>query len=611
MFKHKIELLLLSSLLLSGCGGSDSPAEEVEPPVVPPPAPTPTEFEHKIEGTIAYLGAVAGADICVDLDMNKRCDETDPQSSSETDGSYQIDWNSNTENPQYYLIANWTDTQTSTLATPAPLASQFKANALNLSNSNTDDNNTQHQRLNAVIGNGIGQLFSLQDHSGAINALTHIEFQRYEMMLEQALSSSDILLKKQELALILDSLYPHSSSNVYQVSAEQSEAIEFVDTQRLHSHLTALIDDNLTAILGIDKLFSSSKAGLIALSEGSGLSLEDYLNSDPIDVRFLVNNTLIAQGYIDTPFDEKIMSEVDWQVLQTNIMNDDLTPNKFTLAPVHLNSFFSLDYGNPDLILLGFINDNQINASISDSSGVQETPLECWNSQLEKWINGDRNDQGYQPIALAFNNNTLTTHYDGTAVPIHFSIEKHHRDSEQWQAIISATPAELKLDQLVWPEYIYRYHIEQTQDVMCRVETDFLTWDMPIHNDPEQLTTADIARLFWPAFYPDEVVIDEENQRLSVELTLGNLNTFEWSLQTSPNDLSVIHILEVDVPQELDAIILPDDYLIEGDKIIEIEINPANSFDDMNDYLLLTYDGEEESFTQRIYAHIISLLPSR
>ncbi|MBW8183151.1 hypothetical protein [Shewanella nanhaiensis] len=610
MFKHKIELFLISSLLLSGCGGSDSPAEEVEPPVVPP-APTPTEFEHKIEGTIAYLGAVAGADICVDLDMNKRCDEADPQSSSETDGSYQIDWSSSTENPAYYLIANWTDTQTSTLAAPTPLSSQFKANALNLSSSKTDADAAQRQTLNAVINNGIGQLFSLQDHSGAINALTHIEFQRYEMMLEQALSSSDILLKKQELALILNSLYPHSGSNVYQVSTEQSEAAGFVDTQRLHSHLTALIDDNLTAILGIDELFSSSKAALITLAEESGLSLEEYLNSDPIDVRFLVNNTLIAQGYIDTPFDEKIMSEVDWQVLQTNIMNDNLTPNKFTLAPVHLNSFFSLDYGNPDLTLLGSINNNQIYGSIADSSSVQETPLECWNGPLEKWINADRDDQGYQPIALEFNNNTLTTHYDGTDVPIHFSIEKYHRDSEQWQAIISATPEEFKLDQLIWPEYIYRYHIEQTQDVMCRVETDFLTWDMPLHNDPQLLTTADIARLFWPAFYPDEVAIDEENQRLSVELTLGTISTFEWSLQTSPNDLSLIHVLEVDVPQELDANILPDDYLIEGDKIIEVDINKANSFDDMNDYLLLTYDGEEESFSQRIYAHIISLLPSR
>jgi hypothetical protein len=134
---------------------------------------------------------------------------------------------------------------------------------------------------------------------------------------------------------------------------------------------------------------------------------------------------------------------------------------------------------------------------------------------------------------------------------------------------------------------------------------------MPSHNDPDRLTTADMARLFWPSFSSDEVTINEAKKQLSIELTLGTLSTFEWSLQTSPNDLPVIHIVEINVPQEIAAQVIPDNYLINDDVIIEIEINKAISFNDVNDFLLLTYNGEEDSFGQRYYQHLISLLPSK
>ncbi|MFT5704359.1 MAG: hypothetical protein ACI8SK_000305 [Shewanella sp.] len=611
MLKCKIRLLLLSLLLLSACGGSD----EVEPPIAKPqpPMPTPDEFDHKVSGTVAYLGAIAGADVCADLDMNKSCDADDPQSTTQPDGSYLINWTDSTENPEYYLIANWTDTHTSNLSVPTQLSVKYKSTLLNTPQL-MPPNNTHSvapKKASAIINNAAAQLMSLNEHDGAINALTHIEFQRYEQMLSQALSSSDIVITKQSLAVILSSLYPHSGSDVYQLSTEQSKAEAFASTQKLHSHLTALIDDNLTAILGVDEVLSSSKAALMLLIEGSGLSVDEYLNADPIDVRFLVNNTLLAQGYIDTPFDEKIMSENDWQILQSSIMDDGLTPHQFTLAPVHLNSFYTLDYGDPDHTLAGFVTNNQLTGTIIDLSNEQPIPAECWNGQLEKWINADRDDQGYQPVAAEYKNNTITTHYDGTDVPINFSVEKHHRDSVEWGAIISATPSAFKLNKLVWPEYIYRYNIEQTQDVMCRIEANYSTWDMPSHNDPDRLTTADMARLFWPSFSSDEVTINEAKKQLSIELTFGTLSTFEWSLQTSPNDLPVIHIVEINVPQEIAAQVIPDNYLINDDVIIEIEINKAISFNDVNDFLLLTYNGEEDSFGQRYYQHLISLLPSK
>ncbi len=69
MLVKKLGLLLLSSSFLVACGGSDSDdttLPDVLPPVTDPTVPA--EYNHQIQGVVAYQGAIAGANVCVDLD---------------------------------------------------------------------------------------------------------------------------------------------------------------------------------------------------------------------------------------------------------------------------------------------------------------------------------------------------------------------------------------------------------------------------------------------------------------------------------------------------------------------------------------------------------------
>lgn len=608
MLVKKLGLLLLSSSFLVACGGSDSDdttLPDVLPPVTDPTVPA--EYNHQIQGVVAYQGAIAGANVCVDLDMNQLCGAEEPTSSTDNDGFYQIDWVSTTETPSFYLLASWTDTSNSNPAQPKLLSSAFKAEKLKQTAS-TSSTTASSSKVTAVISNGDAQLISMSGHGGAINALTHLEFQRYEQMLAQGLSADEIQALRIQLSIILDALYAPLTAQAYQVTAERSASDEFLDTYFSHQHITALIGDRLMATLAIDEVMAASKASITYLALQSNVTISDYLANDPIDVRFLVNDTLIAQGFIVTPFDDKIMSDTDWQVLQTSLLSDNIHPHGFTLAPTHLNNFYSLEFGDSEQTLSGFISNSLLTGSVIDTGNAQTVATACWNEQLEKWINPERDDQGYAPVVAQYTNNTVNTHYQGTAVAINIQIEKHLTNTETWGAILNAQPQQFKLSELQWPEYIYRYYIEQATDVICRTESNTNVWDMPEHNSAERLTTADIARLFWDDFYPQNVVIDEDNQQLSVEYTSGETSSFEWALSTSPTGQPLLSIVEINLPVDLQGSAIFGEYLIEDTKLIEVELHQSSSFDDMNDYLLITYDGDTDNFSQRFLAHISSLL---
>ncbi|MFV7784034.1 hypothetical protein ACNPKB_03420 [Shewanella marisflavi] len=589
-----LSTLLLGTCLLSACGGSNKDSDTPTDGGTPPP----TSFDHQVIGTVVYQGAVAGAEVCVDLNQNASCDNDEPSTVADAEGKYQIDWESDVEMPVYELVASWQQAAEAS-SKPALLKAAFRTDLLNANTSSEQGESDSTQTI--ISTEGEGKLIALQEHGGALNPMTHLEYQRVARMRAAGTTSLDIATQRTLLAAMLLTIYEREG-NPYKLSAEQSLAPEFVDTYQLHRHLEALIVEQLSDVLAVDDIMSMTRDQLRALVEASGTSTQEYLASDPMAVRFLVSNALIAQGYIETPIDEKIMSDADWQVINNHFFEDDQLHSNFTLAPSTLQSLFTLTYGTPDLTFVGSIVEGKVNGRVFDDREGTDTAEECWNGELKQWV--IEGDKDYQPPEIKYKDNTLHTVYSGTSVPITIEFTKYSGTGEEWQAILSTTPPALKLAELNWPSQVYRYRGKQAADVMCRVRGEFATWPMPSHQDPELLTTADVARLFWPAFYPDDVVIDEENQTIKLNIT-GEVTTYQWSLSTSPSDEPVLRVKQIDLPAAYAEFVSVDNYLIQEDTLIEVSVYEAtDSSGKLGNYLSLSFDGNEDNFNQRFHQHL-------
>ncbi|WP_412514618.1 hypothetical protein [Shewanella indica] len=575
MVKPKYLAVLLSATLLSACGNSDS--DDNQPPVTK---------DISVLGQVSYLGAVAGADVCADLNRNLSCDADEPTTTTDSDGKYQLDWRSDEPTPDYYLLASWI-AQTS----DNPPAKQ-QHNKQSVTARTADD--------------GSLMLFALNQHTGAINLVTHLEFSRFQQMLQAGISDAkrDSLLK--ELRQLYSLLFATEGKTPYQIPAEVTAAPTFAEAFWLLQHIHALTaaqiekllgEGNHEAILAAEQTLAMTLNELRHLIAASGQTAATFLATDPQEVRNKVNNAMVVLGYLE-PQDDKTMNDNDWVIVLNGLMEDDEQAHLLDLGLSGAPEFFSLQYGDPSKFLIGSVNQGKVLAQ--DIPLGDEVASECWNTQMERWINAERKDQGYRPSAPVIEGNQLHTFYDGTQVPITMRVDKYQTGDEDWQSLLAGTPAVLQLAKLEWPGQVYRIWTAQQADVMCRNE-EFVSWEMPVAN-AEALDSRALITLFWPIATEDEITLDGE-QRFT--LNFGDApESYEWQLIQSPSGAPLLQITELLDNPELADKVLPSEYLIQGGQLIEVDIYRAFDFDAGRQQLRLTY---EQSFSEPLYQHLKQL----
>ncbi|MBM7074232.1 hypothetical protein JQC92_19750 [Shewanella sp. 202IG2-18] len=423
MYLRKSLLSLSVMSLLSACGSDDKKDEPIV--IVPPTPPVATNYDHQINGTVLFQGNVSSAQVCVDLDMNKTCDDEEPTATSNNEGVYQIEWASQQESPDYYLLASWSSAA-SAANVPQPLRVNIVSGSVGQGFSNTHSASTR----------SVSQLFALKDHAGAINALTDIEFQRYQLMLAANKTDSEVQELRSRLAVILKSVYGVTSDDVFMMTAEESQSDVFVSTFEVQRYIFALIADLVSDPLAVDEVMSASIEQIRALIAQSQQSVLDYLATEPLELYYVINDALTAQGYIEQPISDNLMSQTDWDLVFDGLGFKDMpesrnTEDNFTLAPSHLNSVFTLNYGDESEHMFGAIITEPTGAGVPKAFSLvvnfdeeDEIPQECWNTDLNRWINPDRADSDYQPKDIEISGNVITTFYDGTEVPINIRVDK-------------------------------------------------------------------------------------------------------------------------------------------------------------------------------------------
>lgn len=328
------------SIVLMGCGSSDSDNPEVEiPEITPPDTSTPTtpdtgtpatDFDHQIAGVAAYQGALVGATICADLNMNQACETDEPSAMTDSEGAYQIDWQSEVETPEYYLLANWAAASSTSNKKPQVMQLRFKGA-------------TQPKQLNTIINAaGFGSLVASSEYGGAINLLTNIKFNRKVEIQKSELEESQKTALLTEVDTLLARLFALQPSNLYQVTPANSVSDDFIITEALYNYVEQVLAGQIPALLALENVLDVSFDDLKALLEDSEFSLEEFIDSDPLAARILISNAAISLGYTESHIDHRIMGEHDWDILLGNIISETGFKNTFTLSSNVGMSSFSL-----------------------------------------------------------------------------------------------------------------------------------------------------------------------------------------------------------------------------------------------------------------------------
>lgn len=576
MFKPKLLSLLIATSLLTACSGSDDKDDTTQ---IPEPTP-PTEYAHNVTGQVSYIGAIAGANVCVDLNQDLSCSEGEPSTTTDTDGKYQIDWKSETEKPNYYLLANWVDS--------APSSSR---SALAVSAASGYANTSTTGNVNIV---------ALPDHAGHINALTNIEFSRYRKMIEADLTPQQVIEFRAKLKNLYASGFKQVEADLFSLSPEITLQPTFIDTLLLHDYLLNLTNERTVEILAAIEVLIAAFEAFENLILGYGFGTDAYLQTNPVAVTNKVENTLVSFGYMEAPIDDKAMNSVDWDNVYSSMHNQAGELHVLSIQTVRNSHFITLDYGVDEQSLTGVISGKV--AMLIEKTSQEDTETECWNEPMQKWINSTRNDQGYVSKEPIIEGNLLKTVYAGTDVEIQMNFQKYQNSAADWQDLLVNLPADLKLGSLSWPSQIYRMDIKQTDDVLCRNEA-------PIKHETDVATASQmysklLVQLFWSYAYPDGYIQDTPNKFTLLDSFGQPEAQYEWGISTSPSNeqlLTITKIVEDPIEREM---VRAHYYLVSPYLLTEVELNKAFDTSVNKQFYRFTYDS---SFSNTLYNHFKSL----
>ncbi|NKF49348.1 hypothetical protein G3R49_01975 [Shewanella sp. WXL01] len=602
--KKTVVASLLSIYLLSGCGGSsntDKPDEDTQPDN----PPVTTTYDHQVSGVVAYHQLVSGADVCVDLNQNQLCDTDEPTSVTDVEGKYQIDWTSEVEAPKYMLVASW--------AQAAPVS--ISPTKLEINAAPTKPNAANKPTFEAVVNNdGQAKLMARQAHQGEINYLTHLEVRRLLEMIAQDLPEAEVELLLSKLETILKGLLEEAEANPYLFTNEEYLQKKIVIIERLLGYLELVLADIAFEALKLEELLLHIHQQAKTLIEGSSLSIEDYLASDPLEFSFLINNSLTMLGHIENPFDDRIMSANDWQIVEANFFSDDEGLSNLITLNLTPSVVFVGVSDDTNKQLLGTLSTDGFNHHIFDyaqepgSEVGEEQIRECWNHTELSWEQID-GITPTEPIApYIYVDNSLTTQFMVSDAHMTFTFTKVDTQSDFWESIIAATPAPLALADISWPGVMYTFDAVQDKDVMCRIKDDYETYELSSAIDEiEQLSTSIVARSLFPNEDPLELQINEAEKTFYHPLE-GQTN--RWTLLQGPNGTDIIEIDDASHLPGLEPYSLKEYYTVRLDgvprQLEHIELHTTDFWANAYPQFVYTYDNSE-GFSQALFEHFKNL----
>ncbi|MCH4293101.1 hypothetical protein MJ923_02120 [Shewanella sp. 3B26] len=565
----RLTAIAAATLMLSACGGSDTDAPDAIEPIPP------VEFAHEQVGTASFAGALVGAQVCADLNFNASCDGGEPSATTDSDGAFTLNWQSSNETEAYQLVAVLP--VASAVKQPLRLAMPSPVGASNAPAAGTRTSLLAHSK-----------------HSGTINPLTDLEARRMN-----AAGSDDKAAVEARLGLLLPGIFTVSATSPYQITADDTAKPEFKDALALLDHIEMLIDGQLPQILAAEEVMFVGKSLFTGLADEAGLSVTDWLASDPLNLRYRVSDVLKNLGYISSPIDERLMSEANWSELLDNESDDDGDSHLLSIAQLGDSKVVELRAGaEANGLWLTLINGQLMRTTLDG----HELASECWNTELSRWV-GEEGAQGYQRPEPIFQDNRLTRVYEGTMVAVETTVDKFRSDDSEFQTLIAALPPELKLGSLDWPNTVYRLNYHQTADVLCRSQGAI---SYPFTVAAAEINGEAIVAALWPYEFADGLYEIQGDDEFVIKDAMGPGEDigYRWALDNSVAGKTLVHLKTISgVPEQALSLDEGEYWLVEAGVIGEVDLNKAFNTETLN-WLWLSYDP---AFTPVIRAHLNGL----
>lgn len=504
MFKKTLYLSMATMLL--ACGGSGDSSSGSGGSTGGGTGGNNNNHSIQLSGRVVYETPMAGVQVCADLNKNLRCDDGEPSATTTSDGSYQLNWTSQNQNPDYYLLAYWPKTSD---VIPLTTISQ-----------NSDEI----------------AIAALKDHQGAINPLTTLELDSLRLALLQGYTSTKQQQLLSELKALHAAIYQLPATEVYQ---RVFEADNYLPLMQLHIRL--IVETMLVAgemhTKAPAQVMQQLHQELLARMQADNLSVLELFGQNAEEITARVKQVLFELGYANSndddqdestpPFNASVLNDADWDAVKASLFRQD--PRDYYLRLDTLTrTIADLAYGENEMTIL--------QGKIFDDGGWFEDVMECWNNDQQQWIHQD-------DVELVLNNQTdssIEADFAGTGVALRYRFSKINSNSAQWQTLIEESYDDFRLYELHWPQVLYRFDMQLTQPALCReVDYDARPVAQLLADSVQQLNTLDVAKMFFPQEHAEgNITIDDDAKRITVGLS----RHYQWQLVTAPDNSTLIRL---------------------------------------------------------------------
>lgn len=187
----------------------------------------------------------------------------------------------------------------------------------------------------------------------------------------------------------------------------------------------------IPVLLALENVLGLSFSVLKTLLDDSEMTLEEFIASDPLAARIIISNAVIALGYTESPIDHRIMDVTDGDIVLDSLIQKRGFKNTFTMSSLINISLFSLQDKCQTKILRGSVVNDLVFGSELGLNLSPDTPLYCWNTELEDWHTLILGTLDMKPYRRFSAEKKYTTYYEGTTVLIIFEVQKYLNTDEE------------------------------------------------------------------------------------------------------------------------------------------------------------------------------------